>query len=78
MEKPDLPIIKECHCGANAHKYRTRKFINKINKTVFRVFYRCENCWSRIHSNFCPELDNCKTIDVTELKNNLHLFNKID
>lgn len=63
----DLPKIKECHCGHDAHKYRVRKFVNQLNHEVFRVFYRCENCWSRIHEDFCPEMKNMKTINVQDL-----------
>lgn len=51
------PEVCECHCMSKANKYRSRKFINMEGFEVIRIFYRCENCWSRIHSDFIPELD---------------------
>jgi len=62
----NLPLIKECHCGSDAHKYRTRTFVNELGFTVYRIFYRCENCWSRINEDFSPEFDNLPVIDVTK------------
>lgn len=65
--KEQFPLTKECHCGRTAHKYFTRTFINQMDYKVFRIFYRCENCWSRIHSDFIPELDAKDLIDVLDL-----------
>ena len=64
-----FPSTMECHCMATAHKYRQRCFTNQLGHTVTRIFYRCENCRSRIHSDFIPELDS-KTVDVFELLKN--------
>lgn len=46
----------KCHCGSDAHKYRTREFTNQLGYKVIRTFYRCENCWSRIPKDEIPEL----------------------
>ena len=66
----NLPATMECHCTANANKYRHRIFINQLDQMVIRIFYRCENCWSRIKSDFIPELDNKKTVNVSDLLKN--------
>lgn len=70
MEKltvKDLPKTKECHCGHTAHRYRHRSFVNQLGQTVYRVFFRCEHCWSRISDDVNPEMDAKPTIDVSDL-----------
>jgi hypothetical protein len=64
-----FPSTKECHCMATAHQYRKRVFINQMNQEVTRIFYRCENCLSRIHSDFIPSLDD-KNVNVLDLLKN--------
>lgn len=60
-------IVKECHCGSDAHKYRTHKFVNQLGYTVYRIFYRCENCWSGINEDFCPDFDKLSLTDVGKM-----------
>ena len=50
---------------------------NRLNQKVYRVFYRCENCWSRINEDFIPEMDDMKTIDLTDSEARLNFFNHI-
>lgn len=56
-DKDNLPKTMHCHCCCLADKYRTRMFINQLGYTVYRVFYRCRNCWSRVNRDFSPEFD---------------------
>lgn len=56
-EIEELPLKIKCHCGSDAHKYRSRSFINQNGNKVSRLFYRCENCWSRTPFDYIPELD---------------------
>lgn len=51
---------------SNANRYTQRVFTNQIGHKVTRIFYRCENCWSKIHKDYIPDLD-CKTINVLDL-----------
>ncbi len=67
IETSPFPVTKECHCMSTADKYTTRKFINQNGNKVIRIFYRCRNCWSRIHEDFIPEIDNLSQVDVIEL-----------
>lgn len=57
---------------ATANKYYTRTFINKVDLKVIRVFYKCENCKSRIYDDFIPELDNMETVNVFDLLEKQH------
>ncbi len=68
----ELPVRIECHCCYDAYKYQQRKFINKLGKKVIRIFYRCENCWSRIHRDYIPELDDkeVNVLDLLKMKRN--------
>ncbi len=59
--------IVECHCMANAHRYYTRTFTNQLGQIVHRVFYRCENCLSRIYRDYVPDLEKCERINVLDL-----------
>jgi len=62
-----FPVTKECHCGHVADKYRKRNFKNALGQEVTRIFYRCRNCWSRIHEDFIPEMDKKTTVNVMDL-----------
>lgn len=72
--EPNLPKTKECHCMATAHKYLVRTFINQMNHKVYRVFYRCENCWSRIHDDIIPEMDALPSISLEDMMNKFRNF----
>lgn len=63
----EVPLTKECHCGNIADKYRQRRFINQLNQEVNRAFYRCRNCWSRIHEDFIPEMETMQRANVFDL-----------
>jgi hypothetical protein len=62
-----VKLTKRCHCGHIADRYRKRTFVNQLGYTVIRAFYRCRNCWSRIHEDFIPELNSAHKINVLEL-----------
>lgn len=64
MKTHKLPKTIECHCMATAHIYRQRSFINGLNQTVYRGYYRCGNCASRVQSDEIPEFDKLETIKV--------------
>lgn len=75
-EVDELPKIIECHCCFDAHRYRVRTFVNKFGHTVYRAFYRCENCLSRIVHSYIPELDKLPSVCVLDLikQNNTKLL----
>jgi hypothetical protein len=66
-KKPEIPLTKFCHCDGIADKYFVRNFINQVGYKVYRVFYRCRNCCSRIHTDICPTIDNSESVNVFDL-----------
>lgn len=77
MIKAEISKEAECHCGHIAHKYRTRTFVSQMGHTTYRTFYRCENCWSRIHLDTCPEIDAMPKVNVYDLLNNADAKSKL-
>ncbi len=70
MENNKRDIVSEtkfCHCDHIANRYMIRTFTNQLNQTVYRGFYRCTHCWSRISEDFNPAMDAMKTVDVIDL-----------
>jgi tRNA G37 N-methylase Trm5 len=61
-----VPVIN-CHCLSPANKYFTRTFINQLNYKVFRAWYKCTNCKSRIFRDYSPEMDAVKKVNVFDL-----------
>ncbi len=64
-----FPSTIDCHCMGNAIRYRQRTFTNHMGHKVTRVFYRCENCLSRIYIDYIPELDKA-VVNVFDLLKN--------
>lgn len=82
-EKKAWDIVSEtkfCHCGHIANRYMIRTFVNQLNQTVYRGFYRCTNCWSRINEDFNPTIDAMETINILDLRKpeNIAKYKKID
>ena len=65
--KKTIPHIVDCHCMADAHKYTVKTYVNKMGHTVFKAFYRCINCCSRVHRDYIPEFDAIPKVDVMDL-----------
>lgn len=63
----NYPIEKLCYCDKIADRYNKKSFVSKAGFKVVRVYYKCRNCKSRIHDDFCPELDSMKVVNVLDL-----------